>query len=120
MIDYTQILLLNYPNTSWSLSGNDYSGLSWFSDTPKPTQEELDALWPSTQENIAKKACKQQASELLYDTDWTTIADVANPVNSPYLKNQADFIVYRNEIRKLAVNPVVDPVFPPKPQEIWG
>lgn len=120
MIDYTQILLLNYPNTSWSLSGDDYSGLSWFSDTPKPTQEELDALWPSTQESIAKKACKQQASELLYDTDWTTIADVANPVNSPYLKNQADFIVYRNEIRKLAVNPVANPVFPPKPQEIWG
>jgi hypothetical protein len=31
----------------------------------------------------------------LYDTDWTTIADVANPVNSPYLANQADFIIYR-------------------------
>lgn len=120
MIDYSLILTINYPNSQWSLNGDSYDGLSWYSDTPKPTQEELDALWPSTQESIAKKACKQQASELLYDTDWTTIADVANPVNSPYLKNQADFIVYRNQIRKLAVNPVVDPVFPPKPQEIWG
>ena len=68
----------------------------------------------------ALTACKQEASQRLYDTDWTTIADVANPVNSPYLKNQADFIIYRNAVRKLAVNPVVDPVFPTKPDQIWG
>lgn len=64
-------------------------------------------------------ACKQEASQRLYDTDWTTIADVANPVNSPYLSNQADFIVYRNAVRKLAVNPVANPTFPDKPNEIW-
>jgi len=70
-------------------------------------------------EQAAKDQCKQDASKRLFDTDWTTIADVANPVNSPYLSNQADFIVYRNAVRKLAVNPVVDPVFPDKPNEIW-
>ena len=63
--------------------------------------------------------CKQTASALLFDTDWTTIADVANPVNSPYLANQADFIIYRNQVRKLAVTPVADPVFPPKPDQVW-
>jgi hypothetical protein len=63
--------------------------------------------------------CKETASALLYDTDWTTIADVANPVNSPYLANQADFIIYRNQVRKLAVTPVADPVFPPKPDQVW-
>lgn len=63
--------------------------------------------------------CKDTASKLLYDTDWTTIADVANPVNSPYLANQADFIVYRNQVRKLAVTPVTDPFFPPKPDQVW-
>lgn len=63
--------------------------------------------------------CKETASALLYDTDWTTIADVANPVNSPYLANQADFIIYRNQVRKLAVTPVTDPVFPPKPDQVW-
>ena len=63
--------------------------------------------------------CKTTASALLYDTDWTTIADVANPVNSPYLANQADFIIYRNQVRKLAVTPVADPVFPPKPDQVW-
>lgn len=65
-------------------------------------------------------SCKKTASELLYETDWTTIPDVANSENSPYLKNQAEFIAWRSQIRALAVNPVVDPVFPPKPTEIWG
>jgi hypothetical protein len=70
-------------------------------------------------EQAQKNECKATASSLLYDTDWTTIADVANPVNSPYLANQADFIIYRNQVRKLAVTPVTDPVFPPKPDQIW-
>jgi len=119
MINYVQILTTNYPTAQWSLLGDSYDGLNWLDSSPKPTQEELDALWPSTQETQAKAACKQEASKLLYETDWTTIADVADPVNSPYLSNQADFIVYRNAVRKLAVNPVVDPVFPDKPNEIW-
>jgi hypothetical protein len=67
-----------------------------------------------------KDVCKQQASQLLYETDWTTIPDVADPTNSPYLTNQAAFIAWRSQIRALAVNPVVDPVFPPKPDEVWG
>ena len=67
-----------------------------------------------------KASCKQKASELLYATDWTTIADVANPVNNPYLLNQADFITYRNAVRKLAVNPVTNPTFPIKPTEQWS
>lgn len=119
-MDYTKILNLYYPNSSWSLNGSDYSGLTWYSDTPKPTQEELDALWPATQEADAKDACKKQASALLYETDWTTIPDVANPANNPYLMNQADFIAYRNTVRQLAVNPVANPVFPDKPTEQWS
>jgi hypothetical protein len=71
-------------------------------------------------EQAQKNNCKQQASQLLYETDWTTIPDVANPANSPYLTNQAAFIAWRSQIRALAVNPIVDPVFSPKPDEVWG
>lgn len=45
MIDYIAILILNYPNTQWSLNGDSYEGLDWLDSTPKPTQAELDALW---------------------------------------------------------------------------
>ena len=120
MINYSSILIVNYPGTEWSMTDEDYSTLQWYSDTPKPTQAELDALWASTQESQAKSVCKQQASALLYATDWTTIPDVANPANTPYLMNQADFIAYRNTVRQLAVNPVANPVFPDKPTEQWS
>lgn len=120
MIDYTQILTVNYPNDSWSLNGESYEGLDWTSQSPKPTQEELDALWPSTQEFEAKKACKQQAQEILYKTDWTTIPDVADPAYTPYLMNQTEFKQYRAIIRDLAVNPVADPVWPTQPTEQWS
>lgn len=119
MIDYAKILTVNYPGSQWSLDGVLYEGLTWLSDTPKPTQEELDALWVSTEETEAKQKCKQTASELLYETDWTTIADVADPSNTPYLVNQAEFISWRSQIRSLAVYPVVNPEFPAKPNEIW-
>jgi hypothetical protein len=51
MIDYTAILTANYPGTEWTMEGDDYSGLTWLSSTPKPTQAELDALWPATNYN---------------------------------------------------------------------
>jgi hypothetical protein len=60
------------------------------------------------------------ASILLTNTDWTTIADVADPINSPYLANQDEFIAYRNEIRKIAVYPTAgDLVWATPPIEIW-
>jgi hypothetical protein len=58
MIDYTLILITNYVGSSWTLNGDSYDGLTWLSDTPKPTQAELDALWESTQ---AAQIAKQQA-----------------------------------------------------------
>lgn len=120
MIDYSLILSTFYAGKGWVLVGDDYSGLQWPDTSTKPTQAELDALWPSAQESQAKNACKKQASVLLYETDWTTIPDVANPANNPYLMNQSDFIAYRNAVRQLAVNPVVNPVFPVKPSEQWS
>ena len=45
MIDYSAILSLNYVGAQWSLNGDSYDGLTWLDSTPKPTQEELDALW---------------------------------------------------------------------------
>lgn len=63
---------------------------------------------------------KSTASSLLSATDWTTIADVGNPINSPYLANQAEFIAYRNAVRSIAVYPTAgDLVWPKVPVENW-
>ena len=64
---------------------------------------------------------KATASQLLTNTDWTTIADVADPINSPYLANQAEFIAYRNLVRQIAVYPTVgDLVWPVAPTKVWA
>ena len=75
---------------------------------PAPTPEEL----------IAQ--CKATASGILYNTDWTSIPDIALPENNPRLLNQQEFIAYRNIIRGYAVNPVTDPVWPTQPTEQWS
>ena len=44
MTDYAAVLTANYPGDEWTLDGDTYEGLTWLSDTPKPTQAELDAV----------------------------------------------------------------------------
>ena len=51
MIDYTAILSANYPGSQWNLVGDTYEGLEWLDSTPKPTQAELDAAWPTVDYN---------------------------------------------------------------------
>ena len=48
---------------------------------------------------------KQTAVLLLTQTDWAVLPDVVNSSKKPYLTNQADFITYRNNLRKIATNP---------------
>jgi len=51
MTNYLAVLTANYPGAQWVISGNDYDTLQWFSETPKPTQAELDAQWPEVDYN---------------------------------------------------------------------
>lgn len=46
MIDYAMTLTAKFGNKQWALSGNDYDGLEWLDDSPKPTNAELMAMWP--------------------------------------------------------------------------
>ena len=52
MIDYTKILNVKYAGSQWTLNGDNYEGLTWLSDTPKPTKKQLDDLWESVQEQL--------------------------------------------------------------------
>jgi hypothetical protein len=65
---------------------------------------------------------KNTAVNLLTQTDWTTIPDVADPaLSNPYLTNQAEFITFRNQVRAIAINPVAGNInFPTTPTEIWS
>lgn len=68
MIDYPAILTRHYTGSEWTLNGDEYSGLTWLSDTPMPTQEELDALLEPTLALIEQeKADKTAARQALLD-----------------------------------------------------
>lgn len=69
--------------------------------------------WQLAQETKAK------ATELLYATDWAALPDVINPLNTPHLLNQDEFLVYRNTLRSIAINPSADVVFPEEPKTNW-
>lgn len=52
MIDYTLILQRRYPEAQWALNNNDYTELIWLSDTPKPSKQTLDNLWPEVENEL--------------------------------------------------------------------
>ena len=70
MTDYAAVLTANYPDAEWTLDGDTYNGLTWLSDSPKPSQAELDAAWPTVQQAqadavAAREAAKQSAIDKL-------------------------------------------------------
>jgi hypothetical protein len=64
MIDYVQILSRKYFGSQWELLGSEYDGLTWKSETKKPTKKELDDLWDEVAAEIesekAEKIAKRQ------------------------------------------------------------
>ena len=67
---YRQVLLHQFPDAEWVLKDNDYDRLEWLSNTPKPTQQELDDAWPAVQQAqadavAAKEAARQSAIDKL-------------------------------------------------------
>jgi len=75
MTDYAAVLTANYSDSQWTLEGEQYSGLTWLSNTPKPTQAELDAQWPQVDyanqyaavEAARRTAYEQQSDGLFFE-----------------------------------------------------
>lgn len=61
-VDLTKCLKIVNPNGIYILDGDDYEGLTWLSDSPKPTKEELFAVWDQVLANEnAEAEAKAQA-----------------------------------------------------------
>lgn len=103
MIDYSKILTTKYPGTIWTLNGDDYDGLTWLSDTPKPTQEELDAAWPQVNYQNQYNAV-EQARLLAYE-------QTSDPLYFKWQRGDATEAEWREAVAKVkADNP-----YPPAP-----
>jgi hypothetical protein len=55
-MNIVQILETNYQGTQWSLSGDDYEGLEWLDNSPKPTKAKLESEWSAVQAKLAADA----------------------------------------------------------------
>jgi hypothetical protein len=67
-MDIPVILSVKFSDSEWTLDGDDYEGLNWISDTPKPTKKELENLWLEVKEE------KQRQANLKIDAKTSAIA----------------------------------------------
>ena len=77
MIDYSHILTKRYSGKLWTLEGETYEGLTWLDKGKKPTQTELDALWPEVQQQIKdEEIAKVDAKKVLLQKLGLTAAEL--------------------------------------------
>jgi len=101
--DYVKILGQKYVGQEWALNGDNYDGLIWLSDTPKPTQAELDAYWPEVDYNDQVAAVEQ--------TRLTAYEKQSDPVFFKWQRGDATELEWREAVAKVkAENP-----YPPAP-----
>jgi len=55
-MDIPAILSRKFEGSEWTLSGDDYDGLTWLSEGEPPTEAQLKKLWPTVQAEIAAEA----------------------------------------------------------------
>ena len=78
MIDYASILTSKYVGKQWTLDGEDYSGLTWLDDSPKPSQSTLDNLWQTVlDEKEAERLAKIEAKAALLERLGITADEAA-------------------------------------------
>jgi hypothetical protein len=103
MTNYVTCLAILYPTAQYSISGNDYSTLSWESDSPKPSQEELDAAWPQVQYE-QQVAAVETARLIAYEQQ-------SDPLFFKWQRGDATELEWREAVAKVkAENP-----YPPAP-----
>lgn len=93
MTNYSAVLVERYADKKWRLVGDDYSGLTWQDESPKPTKKTLDDAWPAVRDARAWDAVRLERDRLLAASDWTQVADA--PVD------QQAWAVYRQALRDM-------------------
>ena len=73
--NYALVLSRTYPGQPWIITDNDYATLDWQGDAAKPSQADLDGLWPSVRDAEAWDAIRVERDALLTASDWTVLPD---------------------------------------------
>jgi len=80
-MDIALILSFRFKGTEWVLRGEEYAGLEWFDNSPKPTEAELQALWPEVQHESAHQQVEEARAQAYRET--------ADPIFFQYQRGDA-------------------------------
>ena len=85
------------PDSSWNLTGTEYSGLEWLdSSTTKPTEIEINNKISELDSLEAMRLLREERNQLLSETDWIVTKSIETGVA---MSN--DWKTYRQALRDL-------------------
>ena len=101
------------PTAQVSVSGDDINTIVWENGTPPIPKEQILAIIPQVELDMALDNLRAKRNKLLADSDYIVLAD--SPVN-----DKANWLTYRQALRDLTeglstVEQVNSVVFPAKP-----
>ena len=85
------------PDSSWNLTGSEYSGLEWLdSSTTKPTETEINNKISELDSAEPMRLLREERNQLLSETDWMVTRSIETGVA---MSN--DWKTYRQALRDL-------------------
>jgi hypothetical protein len=110
-IDLIKAILACRPEAICSINNNDYDLIEWSDPRPKPSLNELEAVWRTIEKEVEFEVIRLKRNTLLSETDYTQLPDYKNSDKESWLK-------YRQELRDLPnkFSSVEEVVWPTKPK----
>ena len=101
------------PTAQVSVSGDDINSITWENGTPPIPKEQILAIIPQVELDMALDNLRAKRNKLLADSDYIVLAD--SPVN-----DKANWLTYRQALRDLTeglntVEQVNNVIYPIKP-----
>ena len=93
----SDVITVLRPDSSWNLTGSEYSGLEWLdSNTTKPTETEINNKITELDSAEAMRLLREVRNQLLSETDWVAARSIETGVA---MSN--DWKTYRQALRDL-------------------
>ena len=93
----SDVITILRPDSSWNLTGTEYSGLEWLdSSTTKPTETEINNKISELDSAEAIRLLREERNQLLSETDWVVARSTETGVAIPN-----DWKTYRQALRDL-------------------
>ena len=96
-MDYSRVLVKNYPGTSWKMeNASDYDTLEWYDETSKPSKDDLDTKLTELQNAEPHRLLRIERDRRLTACDWVVAKHTEHGKMVP-----EDWKIYRQALRDL-------------------